>query len=332
MKSDDFYLESPANPGESPVNHGKSPVNHGESGDIIRSALLDAGACAVGFAEATTVDEGEWEAFQRWLANGKNAGMDYMHNYPDIRRDPRLLLPGARTVISLAFQYPQAPANNPRIAAYAFGRDYHKVIRKKIKKVLSELPEIYKNAKYRICIDSAPILERYWGVKSGIGYRGRNGAIIVPGYGSFVFLAEVVTALELTPSSPSTDKCIGCNFCIKKCPGRALNVNGEVNCTKCISYLTIEHRGEWDATGTEVMETEHGRNTLFGCDLCLSLCPHNRRTDSKVIPELQPTPEMLTLNPTELATLSEEEYRRRFAGLPLSRLHHPDLTRNLRTR
>lgn len=315
MKSESFTLESADTP----------PVC-----DIIRSALLDAGACTVGFAEAAPVPAAEWEAFERWLAAGKHAGMEYMRNYPEIRRDPRQLLPGARTVISMAFQYPQAQAGHTGMAAYAFGRDYHKVIRKKLKKVLSELEKSDISANYRICIDSAPILERYWAVQAGVGHRGRNGAIIVPGYGSFVFLAEIITDLELPRSTPSAQKCLGCNLCIKKCPGRALNVNSELNCTRCISYLTIEHRGDWDDTGREVMATPHGKSTIFGCDLCLSLCPHNRRTETKVLTEFSPAPEMLTFDPTAAAALTPEEFKQRFAGLPLSRLHPEDLPRNLR--
>lgn len=300
-------------------------------GASIRKALLNAGACAVGFATAAPVEPEEWEAFRAWLQHGKNAGMEYMHNYPEIRQDPRLLLDGARTVISLAFPYPRAPKREPEeglIAAYAFGKDYHKVIRKKLKKVLSEIEILDVKPEFRICIDSAPILERYWAVKSGIGYRGRNGAIIVPGFGSYVFLAEIITNIPLPPSSPSTEKCLGCNLCIKKCPTRALSLNGEINCTHCISYLTIEHRGEWDAKGKTAMSTPHGRATLFGCDLCLSLCPHNLRLPQEFLPEFMPEERVITLHREEIIKEDPEKFKSRMAGSPISRAHYPDLLRN----
>ena len=160
----------------------------------IRKILLEGGACAVGFAKAAEVDPGEWELFEEWLSRGRHAGMEYMRNHPQIRRDPRLLLEGANSIISIAFNYRGDTAPNSPVASYALGDDYHDVLRDLLNRCLNSFPT---DAGYRICIDSAPILERYWARKAGVGFIGDNGALIVPGAGSMVFLAEIVTPLPL---------------------------------------------------------------------------------------------------------------------------------------
>ena len=147
----------------------------------IRKILLEGGACAVGFAKAAEVDPGEWELFEEWLSRGRHAGMEYMRNHPQIRRDPRLLLEGANSIISIAFNYRGDTAPNSPVASYALGDDYHDVLRDLLNRCLNSFPT---DAGYRICIDSAPILERYWARKAGVGFIGDNGALIVPGAGS----------------------------------------------------------------------------------------------------------------------------------------------------
>lgn len=244
----------------------------------IKQRLFDSGAVAVGFAKADRVSQKELERFDAWLRNGKHAGMEYMTRYPDVRGDIRLLLERARSVITLAYSYHTNQKRNPslpRISSYAFLPDYHKWIRKSVEfsGVEELLGKEYRD--WRLCIDSAPVLERYWAVESGIAIRGRNGAAIVPGTGCEVFLAEIVSTIPFEADSPTSAECLKCDNCMKACPTGALSPHG-IDCNSCLSYLTIEHRGDWnDPRHFAAMSDEVGRNTLFGCDRCISACPMN---------------------------------------------------------
>lgn len=290
----------------------------------IRECLSKSGACAVGFAAAGSVEEGEWSLFEDWLRRGDNAGMEYMHNYPGLRRDPRMLEDGTRSVISLAFNYkPETWRDDSHgmIASYAYGKDYHKVIRKLLKEPLRVIGERFPDAQFRVCVDSAPVLERYWALKSGVGYRGDNGCVIVPGFGSMVFLAEVLTNLEIEPDAPLEMDCGHCGACRRTCPGNALT--DTIDCRRCLSYLTIEHRGEIsDPEGRAVMETRAGQQTIFGCDRCLRVCPHNRTAPPTEIEAFRPLPQVLELTRSrldELRAQGEEAFRAHFAGSPILR-------------
>lgn len=303
----------------------------------IRCILKDSGACAVGFAKAAPVDSREWDRFCSWLSRGDNAGMEYMHNYPDLRRDPRLLLEGAQTVISLAFSYypPQwRPKDIGTIAAYAYGRDYHKELRKLLKPAVKEITAKFPEAHFRICVDSAPVLERYWAQKAGIGIKGDNGALIIPGYGSMVFLVEIITDLAIAPDAEACGDCGHCGACRRACPGGAIEEDGTIDCRRCISYLTIEHRGDWSLPESiATMRTEAGRKTIFGCDICLRVCPHNRDVPSSPITAFHPSETMLSITETDILTLKTEEDLRSLAvASPLSRAGVAGLTRNVSNR
>lgn len=299
----------------------------GDQKEWLRERLLGTGACAVGFAKAEPVSAEESERFADWLAQGYNAGMDYMRNYPELREDPRLLLDGAQTVISLAYSYKPSeyrPDNMGVIAAYAYGKDYHKALRKLLKPVLCEISENFPGSQFRICIDSAPVRERYWAVKSGAGFRGDNGCVIVPGFGSMVFLVEILTTLDIEPDKPLEKDCGHCGACSRACPGKALN-EGVVDCLRCISYLTIEHRGEWDETGAEIMREQGNRITILGCDVCQRVCPHNRLAPPTNIEAFRPLPLLLKLKPEDLANMTDED----LAGTALSRAGVVSLRRNI---
>lgn len=246
----------------------------------IRERLLAAGAVAVGFAEADRVDPGAERAFRRWLDAGRNAGMAYMANHLEIRFDPRLLLEGARTLVCMAFPYRAAVSRDPRlprVSAYALLEDYHDWTRRAIRgsgvgRLLGE-----EGSDWRICVDSAPVMERYWAAKSGIAFRGANGAAIIPDYGPEVILAEIATKTALEADSPSARDCDDCGLCRRACPTGALRSDGTIDCRRCLSYLTIEHRGAWAGEGAEAMATAAGHATLFGCDRCVEACPLARK-------------------------------------------------------
>lgn len=302
----------------------------------IIARLRDAGALAVGVATAAPVDDVTCRGFDSWLARGDNAGMEYMANHRAIRFDPRLLLErGARSIISIAFSYATPRRRDPRlpgISAYALLPDYHILIKSRIRHAISSLMPGVENEDWRICVDSAPILERYWAQRAGIGIRGDNGNIIIPGVGGEVILAEVVTTLDMIADNPVEEGCLHCGACRRACPDRALREDGTIDCHHCLSYLTIEHRGEWsDPRHIHAMATPEGRHTLFGCDRCVKVCPmHRPKEDSDLpIPLSEPVEEILSLSPEQIISCPEG-LRRILRHSSLSRSKMPDLIRNAR--
>lgn len=273
----------------------------------LKTVLRNAGAVAVGFSVAEPVPVSEWELFENWLSAGHNAGMDYMHNYPEIRQDPRLLLPNAKTIISMAFSYSAINRDESMgfIASYAFYPDYHKAIRKVLKSAVQQMYPSGCGVNWRICVDSAPILERYWARRSGIGFQGDSGMIIVPGIGSRVFLAEIITDAEFEPDEPLSKDCGHCGKCRSACPGNALSNQG-LDCRRCISYLTIEHHGGYDEIGKAVMNTEAGQNTIFGCDRCVEACPWNEQNPPSSIPNFSPLSNILSLSKERFHQLTND--------------------------
>lgn len=209
--------------------------------------LNEAGAIRWGVAYAGPVDEAVHSAYLRWIAEGYHAGMDYLARHAELRADPRLLLDGTSSVISIAIPYrhPDSRRVNPaaRIASYALGDDYHDVVRKRLKAVAEAIEKRFGGAT-RICVDTAPIHERYWAIRAGVGRQGRSGQIIVPGAGTYCFLAEILTTVRFTPTSPLPgNPCGSCRRCIEACPGGALSSSHPFDARRCLSYLTIEHRG-----------------------------------------------------------------------------------------
>lgn len=294
----------------------------------LRAALLEAGAAAVGFATAGPVSEDENRRLHGWLAAGYHAGMAWMERHADLRRDLDNVLPGTRTVISLAFPYaPQQerPSDLPYLSRYAYGRDYHEAIRSLLTAVLEQTGVL---SSCRICIDSAPVSERFWAIRAGIGYRGDNGALIIPGIGPEVFLAEILTTIEFEPDTPSIAECLHCGACRRACPTGALQPDGTIDCRRCISYLTIEHRGPWtDPDAIAAMSTPAGRTSLFGCDRCITACPLRNDTSSPHIWN-QPLPAMLALTPADIPA-QQSEFKRRFAHTALLRPGLQNLLRNI---
>ena len=241
----------------------------------IRNILLEAGAVAVGFAQAGEIDSEFHEYFTKWIEKGYHGEMAYLERHIPLRHHTDFVLPGAKSVISLAFSYAPKewrPLDQPMIAAYAYGEDYHKSLRRILKPVV-KLFETKYGGNWRICIDSAPVAERFWAMKSGIGKRGLNSCIIVPGCGSLCFLVELLTTIELEPDSPSFSECDRCGLCVAECPAKAIHEDGTFEACKCINYLMIEKRTPLSDEESELISTPPGY--LYGCDRCLRICPHN---------------------------------------------------------
>lgn len=292
--------------------------------ETLRNRLLTSGASAVGFASVERPDEVSLERLRQWLACGFNAGMDYMERNMQLRENPALLLEGARTVISLAFSYVPSKRRDqglPAFSCHAYGRDYHKVIRKRLKGICREMEEEFGCAT-RICVDSAPVMERYWASRAGIGIIGDNHCLIVEGKGSMVFLAEILTTLNVEPDEPTDRGCLHCEACVRACPTGALSTEG-IDARRCLSYLTIEHRGEFPA-GTDT------ENTLYGCDRCQTACPYNRDATPTEIGEFAPTERVLTLTAEECAGMDDEAFAATFQGSAVVRAGAEGLRRNAR--
>lgn len=277
-----------------------------------------------GFARAGEVDRAAQELYLRFIAEGRHGAMGYMANHLNLRADPRLLLEDgeARSVIVCAFPYfwPEpAEATDARFAIYARGSDYHIVLREKLQKVTDELSAAGFCS--RICIDSAPLMERYWAVKAGVGFIGVNSQLIVPGEGSYFFLATIITDADLEPDEPRAGDCGRCGRCVKVCPGGAIGEDGSFDARRCLSYLTIEYRGKLPE-GVSL-----GKN-VYGCDSCQICCPHNRGARPTDIEELKPRQEVTSLTRDEIEAMTPSEFNRIFEGSAVKRVRLKGLKRN----
>lgn len=281
-----------------------------------------------GIAKAQSLDE-DARRLEAWLKGGMHGSMRYMENYFDLRTDPSKLVPGARSVITLLKNYyPLQPATTePKISKYAYGTDYHDVIRTSLRGLIAALQEQVGEINGRGFVDSAPVLERTWAQRSGLGWIGKNGNLINKQSGSFYFIATLITDLDLNYDDPlAKDYCGSCRRCIDACPTEAISENKVINGSKCISYFTIELKDEI------IPEEMKGRfqNWMFGCDTCQDVCPWNRFSTPNREPGFTPIPEILNFTTREWEELSEEAFRKIFKHSPLSRSKHKGIQRNIR--
>lgn len=284
---------------------------------------LKAGAVAVGIAAVEDIDTLCKEHFSKWISRKMHAGMDYMERHADLRSNPKTLLEDAQSVICVAFSYHQPKLRDkslPLLAPYAYGRDYHKELRSRLKPLVNLLDS--QGYKSRICIDSAPIAERYWALKSGIGRRCDNGCIAIDGYGSEVFLAEVLTTLPLPADRPSDKECLHCGLCLSACPTGALQKDSTIDCRRCMNYLTIEHHTPHTAEQQQIIaeaKLKHKPGWFVGCDICQRVCPLNRDVPSTEIEAFLPRQTIIELTPEKYAALSDAERDALLNGSPLRR-------------
>ncbi len=294
-----------------------------------RQSILDAahaaGACAAGFAAVKPVDSNALAAYSQWIAQGKHAGMAYLEKYDDIRSNPTLLLDGAKSILCLAFAYRNTSTpRHPLFADYALGQDYHDAIRRHLEPLAELMRTMVESSQTRICIDTAPIRERYWAAKAGLGIIGLNNQLIIPKIGSAVFLAEILWTATAKPShSKLGESCLLCGKCLKACPSGALNGINALDANRCLSYLPIEHRGDLP----EEMSLLNRR--IFGCDICRDACPLAvPTTEVPVINEFKPTPELMHLNLKSIAAMTSEDFNRIFRQSAVRRTKLTGLHRN----
>ncbi|MCL4152337.1 UNVERIFIED_CONTAM: hypothetical protein GTU68_018398 [Idotea baltica] len=253
-----------------------------------------------------------------------------MENHFDLRTDPTKLVPGSKSVISLAYNYftesQQVDESAPKISTYAYGRDYHKVVRKKLKELFSIIHEIAGEVDGRVFVDSAPVLERDWAKRSGLGWIGKNTLLLNAKKGSFFFLAEIILDLELEYDAPVSDHCGTCTKCIDACPTDAISESGYIiDGSKCISYLTIELKDAIPSEFKDKME-----NWMFGCDICQDVCPWNRFSTPHTEPQFNPKPALLEMKKRDWEEITEEIFDELFLGTPVKRTKFTGLKRNIK--
>ncbi len=283
--------------------------------------------CGIAKAEYLTEDARRLES---WLRQGFHGNMQYMENYFDLRVDPTKLIPGAKSVITLLLNYyPQQmqQTDGAKVSKYAYGKDYHEVIRAKLNAFLQILKENIGEIVGRGFVDSAPVLERTWAEKSGLGWVGKNGNLITKQNGSFYFIATLITDLQLEPDDPfAKDFCGTCTKCIDSCPTNAILPNKVINGSQCISYFTIELKDEL----LPVEMKGKFQNWAFGCDICQDVCPWNSFSKPTQEAAFAPLPEILNLSTKEWSDMNEDAFRKIFKHSPIKRTKWKGLMRNLK--
>lgn len=281
----------------------------------------------IGFSKAGFLEE-EAPRLEKWLQEGRHGEMKYMENHFDKRLDPRLLVEGSKTVISLLYNYytdqKQIDSEAPKISMYAYGEDYHHVVKSKLKILLHSIEEKIGKVEARSFVDSAPVLDKAWAKKSGLGWIGKNGNLINKNQGSYFFIAEILIDLEFKYETAINDYCGTCTKCIDACPTGAIIQPYVVDGSKCISYFTIELK---DAIPQEMKGKFD--NWMFGCDICQEVCPWNRFSLLHNEPAFTPHPDLLGLTKKDWQDLSQDVFSQVFRKSAVKRTKFDGLTRNI---
>jgi epoxyqueuosine reductase len=295
----------------------------------IKNKCNELGFSYCGIARAEKLDE-DARRLDAWLTAGMHGKMQYMENHFELRTDPTRLVPGAKSVITLLINYfprEQQKSCAPKIAKYAYGYDYHELIREKLRNLLALMKLEIGEINGRGFVDSAPVLERAWATKSGLGWIGKNGNLLHKQAGSFFFIATLIVDIELAYDDPfAKDYCGSCRRCIEACPTDAIVDNKVVDGSKCISYFTIELK---DALLPEHMKNRFA-DWMFGCDVCQDVCPWNRFSQPTREPLFTPLPQVLNFSTNDWEELTEEGFKEAFKNSPLKRSKFQGIKRNLR--
>lgn len=293
----------------------------------IKDYAYSLGFDACGICKAEPVDIEQQKHFKEWIDNSFHADMDYMARNTDKRSDPTLLVEGSQSVICLALNYyPEIkqPEEQPQFAYYAYGKDYHDIVKVKLQQLYDYIKSLNPLLEGRAFVDTAPVLERYWAAKAGLGFIGKNSLLIIPKKGSYFFLGELIVNLELEYDTPLSLSCGNCTRCIDACPTKAIVEPKVVNAKRCISYQTIENKGEIDDQIVPMLN-----NRFYGCDICQQVCPWNRYAKPHKVEEFKPSQSFLSLSYERLENLTVEEYQRIFKGSAVKRAKYAGLKRNL---
>jgi len=294
----------------------------------IKEYALSLGFDAIGICMAGEIDLTVKQHLNDWIEKGYQAGMDYLSRNTDKRENPALLVEGAKSIICVALNYyphQKQPGTAPQFAYYAYGKDYHDVMKAKLRELFRYIKTIVPQVNGREFVDTAPVLERYWAAKAGLGFIGKNTLLIIPGKGSFFFLGELILDIELEYDNPIDISCGNCSRCQTACPTSAFEKPYCLDSNKCISYQTIENRGEIDVNIVPKIG-----NNVYGCDICQKVCPFNRFSEPHRTDEFLPSDEFLSIDYEVLETMTEEDYRRIFKGSAVKRAKFSGLMRNFK--
>lgn len=305
---------------------------------LIKSEAVRLGFSFCGISKAVFL-EAEAPRLEQWLEQGMQGKMKYMENHFDMRLDPRKLVPGAKSVVSLLLNYYPSTGNTAKtdktddhendrykISKYAYGKDYHQVIKSKLKELYHFIHENIGEVEGRVFVDSAPVMDKAWAKKSGLGWMGKNTNIINPKQGSFFFIAELIIDLELDYDGPMKDYCGTCTRCIDACPTDALISPYKIDASKCISYLTIELR-------ENIPAEYHNKlgNWIFGCDVCQDVCPWNRFSKPNQEPDFNPVNNLFEMSKNDWEEITEDVFERVFKNSPMTRAGFEGMKRNIRS-
>jgi len=294
----------------------------------IKSAADALGFLSCGISQADFLED-EAPRLEQWLNQGHHGSMSYMERHFDKRLDPRLLVPGAKSVVSLLLNYhtdkKQADPKAPKISSYAYGKDYHFVIKEKLKELMQIIHREIGEVNGRVFVDSAPVMDKAWAAKSGLGWLGKNTNLISKKVGSFFFIAELIIDLELDYDTPVTDHCGSCTACIDACPTDALLQPYQIDGSKCISYLTIELKENIPTEFKGQMD-----NWAFGCDICQTVCPWNRFATPHDEPAFEPQEELLNLTKSEWQEMTSVVFNKVFKNSAVKRTKFEGLKRNIK--
>lgn len=303
-------------------------MNKADLSKLIKEEANKLGFARCGFAKSENVGENNIHLFKDWLEKSYQGNMDYLERNIEKRSDPRELVENAKSVVCVALNYfpkEKQRENAPQFAYYAYGKDYHDVMKTKLQQLFDFIKQQVKELNGRTFCDTAPVLERYWAAKSGIGFIGKNSLLIIPKMGSFFFLGELILDIELEYDKPLDINCGKCTRCLDACPTKALTQPYIVNSNKCISYQTIENKGEIDSQIISLLN-----NRVYGCDICQQVCPWNKYSTPHNIEEFIPREDFLKLDHETLSSLTVEDYQRIFKGSAVKRAKHSGLLRNIK--
>ncbi len=293
----------------------------------VRAFAHELGFENIGFAKATHLSD-EAVLLEKWLASGMHGTMSWMENHFDLRVDPRKLVPNAKTVISLSLQYIDKSIHHTdgdlRISSYALGDDYHDVIRDKLRSLLHYIQELEGDVDGRVFTDSAPVMEKAWAVRSGLGWMGKNGNVLNKKLGSWFFLGEIILDVEFDYDKPTTTHCGSCTRCIDACPTQAIVAPMVLDSRKCISYLTIELKDQIP----QDLQKQMGE-WMYGCDICQDVCPWNSKAPSYKEERFKPRKEVIEMSREAWKNLDIDTYNKLFKNSAVKRTKYPGLVRNI---
>ncbi|MCD4774271.1 MAG: tRNA epoxyqueuosine(34) reductase QueG [Bacteroidales bacterium] len=302
-------------------------INSKKLSELIKSYSLELGFSFCGISKAAYLD-GEAIKLKSWLNNDFHAGMKYMENHFEKRLDPRLLVENAKSTITVLLNYfpdKEIPTeNNYKIAKYAYGKDYHFVVKEKLKLLLEKIISQTGEISARTFVDSAPVMDKVWAEKCGLGWIGKNTCLINKNFGSFFFIGNIILDVELEYDKAKTNHCGNCTACINACPTGALSSAYKLDANKCISYLTIENKDEIP----ENLKTKLN-DWIFGCDICQDVCPWNKKAKKHNVIEFLPSKELMNMTKEKWQNLTKEEFNKLFKNSAVKRTKYSGLKRNI---